>query len=274
MARALAEAGHPVVAVATRTESSRARAARRFPAAWTGPAARIASRLQRADILLIAVPDDAIAQVTARLVALSAVRENQMLAHLSGRHGLAVLAAGGGCGAHRAAVHPIMTLPGTAGQGVFVGVPFGVTADADVVAAVHRLVIDIGGVPLAIADDRRAQYHAALVLGGNFLASLTGAAQDLLAGVGIADPAAALGPLLRASLEHALAGGWAAATGPVRRGDRDTVRAHRQALAQVDPALEQVYRALARFTADELARVGLLGPAATAALRRELDRDP
>ncbi|MCK9874814.1 DUF2520 domain-containing protein [Frankia sp. Ag45/Mut15] len=273
---ALAEVGYPVVAVATRTESSRARAARRFAQAWTGPAARIASRLRSADLLLIAVPDDVIAQVTGRLVALGAVREGQLIAHLSGRHGLSVLAAGLGCGARRAALHPIMTLPGTGGKADlngFVRVPFGVTADAEALEPARRVVADLGGVPLEIADEGRAQYHAALVLGGNFLASLTGAARDLLGGVGIDDPAAALGPLLRASLDNALAGGWAAATGPVRRADVATLRAHRQALDRADPAIAEVYRALALFTTHELGAAGALDEAQVTRLRAELTED-
>ncbi|CAO5175833.1 hypothetical protein FAIPA1_30095 [Frankia sp. AiPs1] len=276
LALALVGAGYTVVAVGTRSESARARAAARFPAAWTGPAAGIADRLRQADLLLVAVPDDAIAQVTARLVAVGAVRAGQLLAHLSGRHGLAVLAAGQGHGAHRVALHPIMTLPGNVDEPdglpggeaeMFVGVPFGITADAQAIVAARRLVADIGGVPLDVPEEHRDQYHAALVLGGNFLASLTAVARDLLADVGIADPAAALSPLLHASLRNALAGGWAAATGPVRRADLGTLLAHQHALARVDPAAAEVYRALALFTAGELARAGLLDPVDAIRLR-------
>ncbi|WP_423748159.1 Rossmann-like and DUF2520 domain-containing protein [Frankia canadensis] len=267
VAAALAAVGHPVVAVVTRSEEGRARAAARFPAARTGPVASVAARLRAADVLLVAVPDDAIATVTAELVAVGAVRAGQLLAHLSGRHGLGVLRTGGGSRAALAAIHPIMTLPGgEPGPRVFEGVPFGITADPAAADRARSLATAVGGVPLTVADDSRDLYHAALVLGGNFLTSLAVAARDALTAAGVTDPAVALGPLLRASLDNALAAGWPAATGPVRRGDVGTVRAHLEALTAVDPAVAEVYRALARFTARELAGAGLLPPAGRSGL--------
>ncbi|WP_462183530.1 Rossmann-like and DUF2520 domain-containing protein [Frankia sp. AgKG'84/4] len=271
LALALAAAGHPVVAVVTRSEVARARAAARFPAARTGSVEGVADTLRAADVVLVAVPDDAIAPMARQLAALGALRAGQALAHLSGRHGLRALAAGVEPGAVRMAMHPIMTLPGDQDDPeLFAGVPFGVTADPGAAALARRLVIGVGGVPLAVDDDRRDLYHAAVVLGGNFLASLTLAAREALAAAGLSEPAVALGPLLRASLANALATGWPAATGPVRRADVGTVLAHRRALADADPGLAEVYRALAIFTTDELARADLLGEAPAARLRAAL----
>ncbi|MCK9895880.1 Rossmann-like and DUF2520 domain-containing protein [Frankia sp. AgB32] len=275
VALALASVGHPVVAVVTRSEVARARAAGRFPAARIGSLERVADGLRAADLLLVAVPDDAIAPTVQRLAALGALRAGQALAHLSGRHGLRALTAGVEPGAARIAMHPIMTLPGDRDDpGVFAGVPFGVTADPGAAALARRLVTGIGGTLVEVADDRRELYHAAVVLGGNFLASLTLAAREALAAAGLPEPAVALGPLLRASLDNALAGGWPAATGPIRRADVGTVLAHRRALAEVDPALAEVYRALASFTTDELARANLLGEAAAGRLRTALENRP
>lgn len=271
VAAALAAAGRPVVAVVTRSEDARRRAEAGFPTARTGSPTAVADALHAADTLLVAVPDDAIAEVIGQLVAVRAVRAGQLVAHLSGRHGLDVLAAAGAAGATRAAIHPIMTLPGGAPDPrVFLGVSFGITADDDAAARARDVVTAIGGVPLMVADDRRALYHAALVLGGNFLASLTLAARAALTAAGVADPGSALAPLLRASLDNALADGWPAATGPVRRGDVGTVRAHLDALGPVDPVIAEVYRVLGRYTAGELAAAELLEPAASARLTVEL----
>ncbi|MCM3924464.1 DUF2520 domain-containing protein, partial [Frankia sp. AiPs1] len=257
VALALAAAGHPVVAVTARSTLGRERAAARFPDARIGAVPAVAPWLRAAEVLLVAVPDDAIASVTAELVAADAVRAEQLLAHLSGRHGLGVLAAGAAVGAIRVAMHPIMTLPDAVGDAdAFAGVPFGLTADPSAEIRARRLVADVGGVPLLIEEGRRDLYHAALVLGGNFLASLTVAAGQTLAAAGIADPGAALAPLLRASLDNALAGGWPAATGPVRRGDLGTVRAHLRALDALDPAVADVYRALVTYTSGGLERAG------------------
>ncbi|CAJ59717.1 conserved hypothetical protein; putative peptidase domain [Frankia alni ACN14a] len=243
----------------SRSTHGRADAAARFPAARIGSVPQVAPVLRAAEVLLVAVPDDAIAPVTAELVAADAVRAEQILVHLSGRHGLGVLGAATATGAVRMALHPIMTLPEAVGDpDTFAGVPFGITADPGAEARARGLVADVGGIPLLIEDDRRDLYHAALVLGGNFLTSLTVAAQQTLAAAGVADPGAALAPLLRASLDNALTGGWPASTGPVRRGDLGTVRAHLRALDTADPAVADVYRALVAFTAGGLERAGLL----------------
>ncbi len=268
VALALAAAGHPVVAVTTRSPLGRERAAAMFPDARIGAVPQVAPWLRAAEVLLVAVPDDAIAPVTAELVAADAVRAEQILAHLSGRHGLGVLAAGASVGAVRVALHPIMTLPDAVrNPDAFAGVSFGITADPGAEARARGLVADVGGVPLLIEDGRRDLYHAALVLGGNFLTSLTVAARETLAAAGVADPGAALAPLLRASLDNALTGGWPAATGPVRRGDLGTVRAHLRALDAVDPAVADVYRALMAYTTGGLERAGLLDASVADRLR-------
>ncbi len=275
VALALAAAGHSVVAVSSRSAVGRERAAGRFPGARIGTVPQVVTRLRAAEAVLIAVPDDAIAPVTAELVAAGAVRAGQTLAHLSGRHGLGALAAGSAVGAARMALHPIMTLPGTVGDpGVFAGVSFGITADSVAEALARRLVADVGGIPLSIEDGRHDLYHAALVLGGNFLTSLTVAARETLAAAGVADPGAALAPLLRASLDNALTRGWPAATGPVRRGDLGTVQAHLRALDAADPAVAAVYRALVAYTTGGLERAGLLDAPVADRLRAGAVADP
>ncbi|WP_462185669.1 MULTISPECIES: Rossmann-like and DUF2520 domain-containing protein [unclassified Frankia] len=262
---ALAAAGYPVVAVGVRSPWHRSRAVNLFPDAWVGGAAEVAGR---AEVLLVAVPDDAIGPVVMDLAAAGAVGPGRTLVHLSGRHGLGVLAAGGDVGAARIALHPIMTLPGIIeDSALLAGVPFGITADPVAEGLARRLVTDVGGIALPVADDRRDLYHASLVLGGNFLTTLVAAAGEVLAAAGVPDPAAALGPLLRASLANTLTDGWSASTGPVRRGDLGTVVAHLTALDRLDPRIAAVYRRLAIFTAEELERVGLLDPAVVARLR-------
>jgi predicted short-subunit dehydrogenase-like oxidoreductase (DUF2520 family) len=269
---ALARSGHDVVAVHTRTAAGAARAAARFPRAVAGTPADVAAA---ADVVLVAVPDDAIAGVAADLAAAGAVRAGQTVAHLSGRHGLAVLGPVSRSGAGRAAMHPIMTLAGAADDASrLAGTPFGVTADPSAWPVVTRLVSAVGGRLVPVADDMRTSYHAALALSGNYLITLVSAAADLLRGAGVADPAAALGPLLRASLDNALAHGDAAMTGPVRRGDAGSVGAHLVAVRAVDQSLAAAYAALAVLTADRLERAGLVAPSALAAVRDAVASHP
>ncbi|GGK12072.1 hypothetical protein GCM10010124_00830 [Pilimelia terevasa] len=224
------------------------------------------------DLLVLAVPDGALADVVA-LVA-PAVRPGQVVAHLSGAHGTAVLAPVLARGADALALHPAMTLtgdPADAGR-LRAGVTFGVTASAGAAALAARLVDDLGGRIEWIAEADRVRYHAALAHGANHLVTLVNDAVELARRAGVADPATLLAPLLRAALDNVLAHGDAALTGPVARGDAATVRAHLADLDRTAPALAPAYRALARRTADRTAADR--DPAAAAALRAALADPP
>ena len=91
-------------------------------------------------------------------------------------------------------------------------------------------MIEMGGEPVFIAEEHRDLYHAALAGAANHLITLVTQAVDLLRTAGVADPARLLGPLLSASLDNALRFGDAGLTGPVARGDAETVAAHVAAL--------------------------------------------
>ncbi|HEU5422739.1 MAG TPA: DUF2520 domain-containing protein, partial [Nitrolancea sp.] len=99
-------------------------------------------------------------------------------------------------------------------------------------------------------EDKRGIYHAALARAANHLVTLVVEATDMLNAAGVADPARMLGPLLAASLENSLALGPAALTGPVARGDAETVAAHIAAIKATAPEALAAYLALARLTAD------------------------
>ncbi|MCK9899437.1 DUF2520 domain-containing protein [Frankia sp. Cpl3] len=279
MGRALVAAGYEVSALYSRTGAGRERAAAVFPAAevCVTPAAAAA----RAEMIILGVPDDRIAEV-ARQVAPGAARTPApLVAHLSGRHGILPLRAVTAVGARAAAIHPIMTLTGAPDDAArLVGATFGITTapgDDAAAARARRLVESVGGRPAIIPEERRAIYHAALVLGGNFLATLVTAAGQLVAAAGVDDQAAALGPLLRMSLENALAAGEHAMTGPVRRGDVGTVTVQWAELARLDPHLADAYAALAVLTADRLEGAGLLTSDVAASVRAaagERGRDP
>jgi predicted short-subunit dehydrogenase-like oxidoreductase (DUF2520 family) len=104
----------------------------------------------------------------------------------------------------------------------------------------------------------RGLYHAALANGSNHLVTLVNQSADLLAAAGVANPARMLGPLLSATLDNALRLGDAALTGPVARGDADTVASHVAALTAVAPQALPAYLALARLTADRALAAGTL----------------
>ncbi|WP_328421198.1 DUF2520 domain-containing protein [Micromonospora sp. NBC_00389] len=256
---ALAAAGHRVVAVAGGSGASRARLALLLPDVPRRPVAAVAHAA--ADLLLIAVPDDALAGVVADLADRGALRPGQVVAHTSGAHGLAVLEPAVAVGARPLALHPAMTFTGTPDDlARLAGISYGVTAPAELRPLAARLVADLGGVPEWVGEADRPLYHAALAHGANHLVTLVNEATDRLRDAGVAQPEKVLAPLLRAALENALRLGDDALTGPVSRGDAGTVQRHLARLAATAPESVPAYLALARRTADRAIAAGRLQP--------------
>jgi len=250
LAAAFAAAGHDVT-VATRR--------------GTPSPARVAAR---AGLIILAVPDDAIAGLVADLAGAGALGRGQVVAHTSGAHGLGVLAPAVVAGARPLALHPAMTFTGAPGDAdrLAAGISFGVTAPADLRPFATRLVADLGGAVEWIPEERRPLYHAALAHGANHLVTLVNEAMDRLRDAGVEDPARVLGPLLHAALDNTLRLGDAALTGPVSRGDAGTVARHLKALRAADPGSVPPYLALARRTADRAIAAGRLDPTAAGPL--------
>jgi len=246
MAAALADAGYSIVGIASRSGGA-------TPA-----------YLAAADLLLLAVPDDALATLVESLP----VRPGQIVAHTSGAHGVAVLAPAVARGAHPLALHPAMTFAGGPADldRLRKGISFGLTAPADVRPAAEALVRDLGGTPEWIPEERRALYHAALAHGANHLVTLVNDALDRLREAGVTQPERVLDPLLHAALDNTLRLGDAALTGPVARGDAGTVRGHVAVLTETAPEAAPAYVALARRTAARALAAGRLSPAEADAL--------
>ena len=97
-----------------------------------------------------------------------------------------------------------------------------------------------------VPEEKRTLYHAGLAHGANHLVTLVTQAMELLSASGAEDPAATLRPLLTAALDNALADGDAGLTGPIVRGDVNTVAAHLADIAAHAPATLPSYVALAR----------------------------
>ena len=253
---ALSRAGHPVVAVAAVSEVSRLRAGAMLPDAVITTPDEV---LARADLVLLAVPDDVLAGLAAGLAATGAVRPGQFIVHPAGRYGVAVLAPLTAAGALPLALHPAMTFTGTSLDLVRLdGAPFGVTTLPELRPAAEALVVEMGGDPIWVAEDSRVLYHAAQVAGANHLVTLVVQASELARAAGIDDPARLLGPLLAAALDNALRDGASALTGPVVRGDVETVRAHVAAIGDQVPDVLATYLAMARATADLAIGIGRL----------------
>jgi predicted short-subunit dehydrogenase-like oxidoreductase (DUF2520 family) len=256
-------AGHPIVGVSGRSAATRLRVQTLLPGVYTVSPIELA---QRADILVLAVPDDALAEVAASLAVHS--RPGQVVLHTSGRHGLDVLRSFTKAGARVIAFHPAMTFTGTEVD-LERTCAYGLSADPENRELAEALVAELEGTPEWIDDAARVAYHAALSHGANHLNTVVAQAMDVLRGSGVADPSALLRPLLTAALDNALDYGDAALTGPVSRGDVATVRAHTEELTDTPDVLD-TYVALARATAARAAASGRIDPATAAALRQVL----
>ena len=264
LAAALRGAGHEIVAVAGESAASRTRIETLLPGVRVDKPTAVS---RSCDLLLLTVPDDMLANVVAMLSASGAIRPGQHVVHTSGKHGLAVLAPAAERGAHVLAMHPAMTFTGTdVDLARLPGCVFGVTASPDTRSLADRLVRDLGGTPVWVAEERRTLYHAGLAHGANHLVTLVTQAMELLRASGSTDPAGTLRPLLSAALDNALTYGDAALTGPIVRGDVETVRAHLAEIAVHAPGTLESYVVMARATANRAVVDGRLLPIRAAKL--------
>lgn len=258
LAAALRAAGHDIVAAAGESTASRQRIADLLPGVAVAKPTAVA---RAADLVLLTVPDDMLGNVVTTLVGAGAIGPDHTVVHTSGRHGLAVLEPARRVGARVVAMHPAMTFTGTAVDlPRLTGCVFGVTADESDRALAEALVADLGGVPMFVPEDKRTLYHAGLAHGANHMVTLVSQAMELLSASGAEDPAATLRPLLRAALDNALDAGDAALTGPIVRGDVQTVMAHLADIAAHAPSTLPSYVAMARATADRAVLDGRLLP--------------
>ena len=270
---ALARAGHRLTGVSAVSDASLARAAELLPGV---PVLEVPDVVAGAELVLLAVPDDALAALVGGLSATGAWQAGQIVVHTSGRHGVAVLEPTRRHHVLPLALHPAMTFTGTAMDlDRLSECAFGVTTDDVLRPVAEALVVEMGADPVWVAEADRAAYHAALAHGANHLVTLTSEAMEVLSRAGVAEPRRVLGPLMRAALDNALRLGDAALTGPVARGDVGTVEDHLRELDRLSPEIRRTYVALARATALRALDSGRLRPTAAEPLLDTLsDQEP
>jgi predicted short-subunit dehydrogenase-like oxidoreductase (DUF2520 family) len=215
-----------------------------------------------ADTVVIAVPDDHIADTADGLAAAGAVRTGQRALHVSGSTGLDALEAVAAAGAATLSLHPLQSFPDVdTGIDRLPGSGIAVTARTDDDARLGEgLARDAGGVPFRLDDMVKPLYHAAAVFCANYLVTVQGLAEDVMLRAGVAEPLPLLAPLARTAFERAFALGPAAAlTGPAVRGDVGTIERNLQALAERAPHALDAYLALAEAAARSAVAAGRLG---------------
>jgi predicted short-subunit dehydrogenase-like oxidoreductase (DUF2520 family) len=255
LGRVLKQRGAPVCALASR-DPEKTRAAAQF-IGTEAVALESVPRLARR--VLITVSDAAISDVAAKLA--DAGFSHGVALHTAGSRGPEVLESLRAAGVSVGVMHPLQTFP-TPERGVHAlpGSYFAITGDEQARAWALEIIRLLDGTPLAIPSQQWAMYHAAAVMASNYQVTLIDAALEILehAGVPPQQGLAALAPIARATLENVLhLGPQDALTGPISRGDIETVVRNQAALRAVSPATQELYRAAAKRTIPIAERRGL-----------------
>jgi predicted short-subunit dehydrogenase-like oxidoreductase (DUF2520 family) len=205
---------------------------------WGGPPPWLGD----VEIILLAVRDGAIRDAATELAGGGAVTPSHTVLHLSGLMDETPLAPLRPSGAALGCLHPLQAIarPEAAPERLH-GAVAALTGDARAVEIGSRLARSVGMRPVSLAGTGKARYHAAAA--SNYLVVLASAAERLMveAGVTPAEARVGIATLMEGTLANVRAQGGEALTGPIVRGDVDTVRAH---LAVLPPPLQNVYRAL------------------------------
>jgi predicted short-subunit dehydrogenase-like oxidoreductase (DUF2520 family) len=245
LALALSAAGWRVGAVASRTYASAERTASLIDGCEAlGTTQQV---VDVCDLVFVTTPDTAIAQVTAD----ATWRQGQGVVHCCGAASTELLAAALDAGAVTGAMHPFQTFAAIDGPAQaaerLTGVTFAISANGWLTQFLPNLAQSLGGWGIAIPDEMRPLYHASAVLSCGYLSTLIDAAVGLWTSMGFTeeDGVRAVVPLAHATIESIDRQGPAnAVTGPVVRGDADTVAAHLDSLSRHAAHLLPLYRQL------------------------------
>lgn len=254
LARSLHRADWKIAAVVARSQASARAAVRSIGAGYA--LAGISSRVLHANVILIAIPDDAIPEVAAKLARIGGDEwRGKVVLHTSGALDDSVLAPLAQRGAATGGIHPLQTFSGRSSPPLE-GVVFALHGNPRAQRVARRIARAVGGISVTVRADAKAAYHAAGTFASPSLLVIIECAMRLLMDVGFSRRRAkmALLPLIRQTIANfERFGAKESWTGPVARGDFATVARHAAALSARPAEIQQAYAALARLSARLLA---------------------
>ncbi|MFB6231400.1 MAG: Rossmann-like and DUF2520 domain-containing protein [Salinibacter sp.] len=261
LARRLVACGYRVEAVLSRNAGAAQTLASRVEAPVSGEAWEALP----ADVRLVVacVPDNAIASVAEALAPLDHPWGKTIVAHTSGARTAAALAPLSREGAATLSFHPLQTFTPDTPPDAFDGIAIGLEGDDRAVTAGETLARALGAHPVRLTAEDKRRYHCAAALASNGLVALTAVVEEVFDAANLKPnpgPSGAelVGPLVEQTWTNLQQGTpEGALTGPVARGDEETVRAHLEALADELPHLVPLYVALST----EMVRVAVRGGA-------------
>ncbi|HET9347296.1 MAG TPA: DUF2520 domain-containing protein [Candidatus Limnocylindrales bacterium] len=269
---ALHRAGWPVNAVASRDPARR----ERFRTLVDGSRAfaEATALLDEVELVIVAVPDDAISAVAGGLRMYS----GQAMVHTSGALDAAVLAPAMAAGTQIGTFHPLVAFADTErAVAALHGATVAIEGDEQLMELLARMAEAIGATPVRLAPGSKSAYHAAAVLAaGGFVALLDAIAElGRVAGLDEQGSLAIYGPLIEQTLDNARGLGIRTAlTGPITRGDRGTLEAHLGTLRAHAPGVVDLYVAAAEREIALAESRGALTPEAAEDLRSSLATRP
>jgi predicted short-subunit dehydrogenase-like oxidoreductase (DUF2520 family) len=251
----LRRAGYTMAAVAARSLASAEKASAFIGAG--DPTMDAVKASSKADIVFITTPDGAIKNVCDRISSGGGFKAGALVLHMSGAHSLDLLDAARIAGAHRAVLHPLQSVASRE-QGITTlpGSYFRIETDPEAQVLAREIVTALGGIELVMPKwspdkDSAALYHAGAVAVSNYFVALVDYGLRFYQALGAERNEAlkAVLPLIRGTLHNIETLGIPdALTGPIMRGDVQTVRDHLHAMQKRTPELVSLYKELARQT--------------------------
>ncbi len=214
-------------------------------------------------LVVIAVKDSALADVAELLTGVAHTWRETVVVHTSGALSASELEPLAQEGAATVSFHPLQTVTSSSGADVLDAAYVGLEGDERAVAAGIELVVGLGMRYIVLSEEAKPRYHLAATMASNFFVTLMGMVQEVLVSLDINrdDGFAMMEPLLRGTLDNlAKASPEEALTGPVVRGDLETLRMHGQALRQHLPQLVPAYASLTVEAVRLAVRSGKLDP--------------
>lgn len=242
LAVALHEAGYRVVSIISRTGPASIALARsvRCKKAST----RIEDVDSSTELVLIAVPDEAISGVAKELARTKRLKfSNMFVAHTSGVHSSVLLEPLRRKGALVASIHPIQTFPEGRKRTKVQGIYFGIEGEMAAVGRAGKIVNNLGARSVVVPESLKALYHTACVFSSGYLVVMLNAIQQLAGKLGLqASWTEVFGPLMTSAMENTIkSSAGESLTGPVMRKDLKTIALHLESLARHAPEFVPLY---------------------------------
>lgn len=248
LARQLTAAGYEPVGFASRSRQSAEKAAS-ISGRPENVYDDIAAAAKSAGLVFLTTPDHAIAPTCRTIADGRGFQKDAVVLHCSGALSSDILKPAGECGASVGSMHPLQSFAAVGEENPFVGIKAAVEGDPAALALAREVAGALGADPISIRTEGKTLYHAAAVVASNYLVTLMRLSFDLLeaAGVESSETFDVLKPLINGTLTNIEGVGIPdALTGPIARGDVETVANHLSAI-----------RELSEEAADLYARVGI-----------------